>query len=620
MARYEPQNLLAYRVNGDTLDAFGMKYNQALLRIFQFLNDEREHRTTGTETVEPQPGQLKVEDDKLYIRDSANEAWVLLGKIASHLGLTPSDVGAVANTGKLGAFKGGASADIPSTATEGDFYWCTDKQTVLLYTEDKWQTFLTLDITKLTGYADMLATLVKQDETATTGGTAGKVARTNANGVLDFDITGNAGKLAGVNVAIDHLTDGQTFVYRAATNTITNEDKGVVGSGKTLTIKDGDETLITYAGEEETTLDLGRTAHDNSLTAHASLLGSIFRQPSTAYAVGDVVYVKGAGAKYRLACVTAGTTSADELAIPSGAKAGDSITDGTAIWKVEEIEGMITAIESDGGLVTLTHVDGTTEQLQIVANNAGAHNAVYRGKDLTAYFDSGEMSKAIAAGTFKDIYPGDYITKSITINGTTYSDVKWMVGDLDYFLGHGDTSILTQHHVLMFPDTCLGNSYMNPTNTTEGAYMGSYMYTTMIPLVNAGIQAAFGASHVVSHREAMSKLINATMACASGNGWTGSTYWWSGEWADVLSNLFTENMVYGANIFSSSPQDVCNGCRQVAAFRHDSSLYIGGTKRESWWLRAVARSDAFALVYGHGYAYCNRASYVRGVRPYFLLA
>ena len=349
-------------------------------------------------------------------------------------------------------------------------------------------------------------------------------------------------------------------------------------------------------------------------------IGAWFRQPSTAYSVGDVVYVKGAGAKYRLACVTAGTTSADELAIPSGAKAGDSITDGTAIWKVEEIEGMITAIESDGGLVTLTRVDGSTEQLQIVANNAGAHNAVYRGKDLTAYFDSGEMSKAIAAGTFKDIYPGDYITKSVTVNGTTYSDVKWMVGDLDYFLGHGDTSILTQHHVLMFPDTCLGNSYMNPTNTTEGAYMGSYMYKTMIPLVNAGIQAAFGASHVVSHREAMSKLINATMACASGNGWTGSTYWWSGEWADVLSNLFTENMVYGANIFSSSPQDVCNGCRQVAAFRHDSSLYIGGTKRETWWLRAVALSNAFALVDGYGVASCNGASGVSGVRPYFLLS
>ena len=412
-------------------------------------------------------------------------------------------------------------------------------------------------------------------------------------------------------VAIDEAAD--TIPAKGTAAVITKEFNFyiMVGDAENVTATIDPSVLVT----KETF-----AAHTESLTAHASLFGSIFRQPSTAYSVGDVVYVKGAGAKYRLACVTAGTTSADELAIPSGAKAGDSITDGTAIWKVEEIEGMITAIESDGGLVTLTRVDGSTEQLQIVANNAGAHNAVYRGKDLTAYFDSGEMSKAIAAGTFKDIYPGDYITKSVTVNGTTYSDVKWMVGDIDYFLGHGDTSILTQHHVLMFPDTCLGNSYMNPTNTTEGAYMGSYMYTTMIPLVNAGIQAAFGTAHVVSHREAMSKLINATMACASGNGWTGSTYWWSGEWADVLSNLFTENMVYGANIFSSSPQDVCNGCRQVAAFRHDSSLYIGGTKRESWWLRAVAASYSFANVLGGGYADCNDASSVLGVRPYFLLA
>ena len=344
------------------------------------------------------------------------------------------------------------------------------------------------------------------------------------------------------------------------------------------------------------------------------------RQPLTAYALKDIRYSPLLPTGWFLTCTTAGTTSADELAIPSGAKAGDSITDGTVEWKVEEIGSMITAIESDGGLVTLTRVDGSTEQLQIVANNAGAHNAVYRGKDLTAYFDSGEMSKAIAAGTFKDIYPGDYITKSVTVNGTTYSDVKWMVGDLDYCLGQGDTSWLTQHHVLMFPDTCLGNSYMNPTNTTEGAYMGSYMYKTMIPLVNAGIQAAFGTAHVVSHREYMSKLINATMACASGNGWTGSTYWWSGEWADVLSNLFTENMVYGANIFSSSPQDVCNGCRQVAAFRHDSSLYIGGTKRETWWMSAVANSNLFAATSGAGYASCTPASVVIGVRPYFLLA
>lgn len=31
------------------------------------------------------------------------------------------------------------------------------------------------------------------------------------------------------------------------------------------------------------------------------------------------------------------------------------------------------------------------------------HNALFRGKDLTDYFNSGQMSKAIADGTFKNI-------------------------------------------------------------------------------------------------------------------------------------------------------------------------------------------------------------------------
>lgn len=363
----------------------------------------------------------------------------------------------------------------------------------------------------------------------------------------------------------------------------------------------------------------GKTFQDGTVVWKAEKRRAAVRQPNTSYKLNDSVYAEGAGAKYLLFCKRTGVTGIGELEIPSNARAGASVTDGTVTWTVGKMESAVTAVESDGGLVTLTRLDGSKTQLQLVADSAPAHNAVYRGKDLTSYFDSGEMSKAIAAGTFKDIYPGDYIIKSVTVNGKTYSNVKWMVGDLDYFLGQGDTSILTQHHVLMFPDTCLGNSYMNPTNTTEGAYIGSYMYKTMIPLVNAGIQAAFGTAHVVSHREAMSKLINATMACASGNGWTGSTYWWSGEWADVLSNLFTENMVYGANIFSSSPQDVCNGCRQVAAFRHDSSLYIGGTKREQWWLRAVAFLSDFVFVRGDGLANCGLASAVAGVRPYFLL-
>ena len=65
----------------------------------------------------------------------------------------------------------------------------------------------------------------------------------------------------------------------------------------------------------------------------------IFRQPSTAYSVGDVVYVKGAGVKYYLLCVTAGTTGDGDIALPSPIAEKDTVTDGTVIWTIHKIGG-----------------------------------------------------------------------------------------------------------------------------------------------------------------------------------------------------------------------------------------------------------------------------------------
>ena len=247
-------------------------------------------------------------------------------------------------------------------------------------------------------------------------------------------------------------------------------------------------------------------------------------------------------------------------------------------------------------------------------DNAGAHNALYRGCDITAYFNSGAMSTAIATGTFENIYPGDYIIKSITVDGTTYSNVKWVVGDLDYHLHRGDTET-TRHHVLMFPEGILGAARMNPTNDTTGGYKASEMWTTTIPKYAAGIQSAFGSSHVLSHREL---LTNAKSDVASGgySGWTGASSGW--EWVTVLANLFNENMVYGSRCFGSSGYDIGDCNTQVAAMRHNKSLSFS---RAGWcWLRSVAGSADFAYAHITGDAGSYYASYTGGrVRPYFLL-
>lgn len=249
-----------------------------------------------------------------------------------------------------------------------------------------------------------------------------------------------------------------------------------------------------------------------------------------------------------------------------------------------------------------------------VFDNAGAHNAIYRGKDITDYWTSGGMYAAIAAGTFAGIYPGDYIRVPITVNGTT-TTYDIVIGDCDYHLHCGDVET-TQNHVLAFTRIHIGNEHMNATNTTAGGYTGSDMWKTILPKYTTAIKNAFGSSHILTHRELLSNAESDTIASAAGAGWSGGSTGWG--WYDVDVNLFNEPMVHGCRPFSSSAFDVGDCNTQVAAMRHDKSLSF---TRSYWcWLRAVVSSSRFAHASGTGDANYNDASIGDGgVRVYFLL-
>ena len=249
-------------------------------------------------------------------------------------------------------------------------------------------------------------------------------------------------------------------------------------------------------------------------------------------------------------------------------------------------------------------------------NNSAAHNSIYRGKDLTAYFNSGEMSAAIADGSFRDIYPGDYIIKDITIDGTTYSNVRFFVMDLDYYLFCGDTPNEV-HHVVIMPEVPLFFAAMNSEDVTTGGYVGSEMWTRHIPKVVAGIEAAFGASHVLEHREPLSNYVDVNLQpnVKVYPDWTGASS--RAEWVSVKANLATENMVYGGTIMSSSFVDVGVSNSQLAIFRLNHHHI--NSNRSFWWLQAVAFSSAFCNVTPYGSIGVNAPSSLGGVRPYFLL-
>lgn len=235
---------------------------------------------------------------------------------------------------------------------------------------------------------------------------------------------------------------------------------------------------------------------------------------------------------------------------------------------------------------------------QLTYDNAGAHNSIYRGKNLGTTVTE-EQWEAISSGTFTDLYIGDYWV----IGG-----VNWRIAAFDYYLNCGDTSF-TKHHAVIVPDTCLYNAQMNTTNVTTGAYKGSAMYTANLTQAKSTINSAFGSSHVLSHRIYLSNATSNGRASA-------------GEWTDSTVDLMCEHMVYGSGIFSpvSDGSNVPNNYRvekgQLPLFALEPSRICN---RAAWWLRDVITAAYFADVSGDGNADYGNASDSYGVRPAFCI-
>ena len=244
-------------------------------------------------------------------------------------------------------------------------------------------------------------------------------------------------------------------------------------------------------------------------------------------------------------------------------------------------------------------VEGTEDKIApLLFNNAGAHNAIYRGKSLGTSVTTAQYS-AISAGTFEDMYIGDY---------WTINDVVYRIAAFDYYLHCGDTEC-TKHHVVLVPDTCLYNHVMNDTNTTTGAYVNSKMYKEGLAQAKTTIKAAFS-GHVLSKRIYLSNAVSNGRASA-------------GAWCDSEVDLMCEHMVYGNGVFSpvSDGTTVSNNYRveksQLPLFQHEPSRICN---RATWWLRDVISASNFANVNYGGNAAYDTASTSIGVRPAFAIS
>ena len=280
--------------------------------------------------------------------------------------------------------------------------------------------------------------------------------------------------------------------------------------------------------------------------------------------------------------------------------------------------GTATSFDGSGNItIPVTALASSAIRAQWYAafpDGAEAHNAMWGGRNITAAFNNGTVSANIANGSFKDIFPGDYITKQVTISGTTYN-VNWVVADCDYWINKGDTA-MTAHHVVIVPQAPIFNANMNDTNTTEGGYAGSRMYTETIPACATGIVSAFGASHILTFRDHLTRDLNTSLVSSGITAFTGAPNW-NGAWYSQQCNLLSEAMVYDGPHCASSALDNIMALRQMSIFRLSEKAI--NPNRVWWWLRDVVSSAGFASVGGGGFASTDNAFYVRGVRPFALL-
>ena len=223
------------------------------------------------------------------------------------------------------------------------------------------------------------------------------------------------------------------------------------------------------------------------------------------------------------------------------------------------------------------------------------HRNIFRGQNLGSVFTDAQKA-AIAAGTWDDLYIGDYWT----INGN-----KWRIADFDYFEAQANG----KHHVTIVPEFNLYTSKMNETATTKDGYAGSAMHTTYLARAKEMIEQAFGAESILHYS---ANLVNAV---TDGHPSGGMNY------EDLTVELLSERMVYGSFALapvntggSSRPWNFFHERTQLALFQH-APYYISPSGGRNYWLRDIYSAEGFAQAFVHLQA--RAANEKVGVRPVF---
>lgn len=220
--------------------------------------------------------------------------------------------------------------------------------------------------------------------------------------------------------------------------------------------------------------------------------------------------------------------------------------------------------------------------VSIASKTAGAHNGVYRGIHLEEVdIDS------IKAGTFDDIYIGDYYI---------YQENIYRVAAIDPYYNVGG---LSKHHIALVPDAVMFEDAMNLTDTTANGYASSNMRKSSLSAALTTFQEGFGDYLIASSQMYSAET---TDGKASSHGW----------YEDEYVRLMSRMNVLGIE----SNEYEYNADRQFPLFRL-APEYIQGDK--DYWLTNIESDTEFLVMQTYGNTTRATASSKYGVRPFALI-
>ena len=391
------------------------------------------------------------------------------------------------------------------------------------------------------------------------------------------------------------------------------EGKGTIASGERSHAEGSNTTASGTASHAEgnSTKASGNYSHAEGASKEASGTAShaegyiTIASGTTSHAEGWSTTAQGENQHVQGKYNISDTTSAHIVGNGSGSNESNAHTldwSGNAWFAGDVYTGSTSGKNKDDGSKKLATEEYVTNLLCI--NNAGFHNSIFRGKDVTAYHTDGTLYTRISSGEFDDLFVGDYIM---------VNNITWRIAGFDIYLDRGE-QLLKTHHAVIVPDSNLTNGAMNWDGSAEGGYVASLVYQNDLPTILTDyITPVFG-DHIIEYSALLTNGINPTGYNRTGAN-TGCSN--SCDWYNRKLDLMDECEVYGCPIHSSSSEDCGTAYTQLPLFALAPQYILTD---ESYWLKDVSTATSYACVGKGGIAYAlwTAAGHL-GIRPRFLI-